>query len=162
VTAAATRAIELARQAGIDHRVHSYESPERRGRARGTRPSFGLEAAAALGVAPDRIYKTLVATVDDQLVLAAPSSPPSAGTFEWVDTGPPRLAYSERPQASPPDRQAQPKSAAPTSVTPHALPRAAPPTVTAPQRGVPAERRQENCRFPNTAPSGRPQGSRSA
>ena len=30
-----------------------------------------------------------------------------------------------------------------------------PPTVTAPQRGVPAERRQENCRLPNTAPSGR-------
>jgi Cys-tRNA(Pro)/Cys-tRNA(Cys) deacylase len=70
VTATGTRAIDIVRRAGIDHRVHAYESAEPHGRARGTRPAFGPEAATALGVAPDRIYKTLVATVDDRLVLA--------------------------------------------------------------------------------------------
>ena len=70
VTAAGTRAIELVRRAGIDHQVHTYQSPERHGRAREARPDYGLDAAAALGVARDRIYKTLVATVDDRLVLA--------------------------------------------------------------------------------------------
>lgn len=53
MTAAGTRAIELVRRAGIDHRVHAYGlEAERHGRARATRPAFGLEAAAALGVAP--------------------------------------------------------------------------------------------------------------
>ena len=67
---AGTRAIDLVRRAGIDHRVHRYELPEPHGRARKTRPAFGLQAAEALDVAPDRIYKTLVVAVDDRLVLA--------------------------------------------------------------------------------------------
>lgn len=33
-------------------------------------PSYGLEAAAALGVDPDRVFKTLLAQVDDRLVVA--------------------------------------------------------------------------------------------
>lgn len=70
VTASGTRAIELVRRAGIDHRVHAYEPSERHGRARGARPAYGHEAAEALGVEPDRIYKTLVASVDERLVLA--------------------------------------------------------------------------------------------
>ena len=70
VTATGTRAIELVRRAGIDHRVHAYDATERHGRARDARPAYGLEAAEALGVEPDRIYKTLVASVDDRLVLA--------------------------------------------------------------------------------------------
>lgn len=32
-------------------------------------PSFGLEAAAALGVAPERVFKTLLADVDGTLVV---------------------------------------------------------------------------------------------
>jgi Cys-tRNA(Pro)/Cys-tRNA(Cys) deacylase len=67
---AGTPAIELVRRAGIQHRVHAYSPPERHGRARDARPNYGLEAAVALGVEPGRIYKTLVATVDDRLVLA--------------------------------------------------------------------------------------------
>ena len=67
---AGTPAIELVRRAGVEHRVHAYSPAERHGRARGARPNFGLEATAALGVEPDRIYKTLVANVDDRLVLA--------------------------------------------------------------------------------------------
>ena len=70
VTPAGTRALEQLRHARIEHRVHDYESPERHGRARDARPSFGLEAAAALGVHPERIFKTLVASVDGGLVLA--------------------------------------------------------------------------------------------
>ena len=70
VTAIGTRATELVRRAGVDHRLHAYEAPERHGRARDGRPAFGSEAAAALGVAPERILKTLVAAVDDRLVLA--------------------------------------------------------------------------------------------
>jgi Cys-tRNA(Pro)/Cys-tRNA(Cys) deacylase len=70
VTTTGTRAIELVRRAGIDHRVHEYEPPDRHGRERAVRPAFGREAAAVLGVAPDRIYKTLVVMVDDRMVLA--------------------------------------------------------------------------------------------
>jgi len=70
VTAAGTRAIELVRRAGVDHRVHAYAPPERHGRDRDARPVYGLAAAEALGVPPDRIFKTLVAAVDDRLVLA--------------------------------------------------------------------------------------------
>ena len=68
--ATGTRAIELLRRAGIDHRVHAYDATERHGRARDGRPAYGLEAAEALGVAADRVYKTLVASVDEHLVLA--------------------------------------------------------------------------------------------
>lgn len=70
VTATGTRATELLRKRGIDHRVHEYGAPERQGRARESRPSYGIEAAAALGVSPGRVWKTLVASVDDRLVLA--------------------------------------------------------------------------------------------
>jgi Cys-tRNA(Pro)/Cys-tRNA(Cys) deacylase len=70
VPATGTRAIELARRAGIDHRVHVYTLADQHGRDRGVRPAYGLEAAVALGVSADRVYKTLVASVDGQLVLA--------------------------------------------------------------------------------------------
>ncbi len=70
MTATGTRALELVRGAGIAHRVHAYESPERRGRERDARPSYGLDVAAALHVAPGRVFKTLAAVADDRLVLA--------------------------------------------------------------------------------------------
>jgi len=70
VTPSGTRAIELVRRAGIDHRVHAYTPSERHGRNRTARPAYGIEAAGALGVEPGRIFKTLVAAVDDRLVLA--------------------------------------------------------------------------------------------
>ena len=66
----ATPATELLRRQGVDHRVHAYETPARRGRDRDARPDYGMEAAAALGVDPVRLFKTLVASVDDRLVLA--------------------------------------------------------------------------------------------
>jgi len=70
VSAGATPAIDIVRRAGVVHTIHEYELPERHGRDREARPSYGLEAAAALGVEPGRMFKTLVANVDDGLVLA--------------------------------------------------------------------------------------------
>jgi Cys-tRNA(Pro)/Cys-tRNA(Cys) deacylase len=70
VSAGSTPAIEIVRRAGVDHRVHEYALPERHGRERDARPSYALEAAEVLGVSPDRMYKTLVASVDDRLVMA--------------------------------------------------------------------------------------------
>lgn len=67
---AATPAIELVRRAGVEHRIHEYELPERHGRERDERPSYGLEAAGVLGIPPDRMFKTLVATADDRMVMA--------------------------------------------------------------------------------------------
>jgi Cys-tRNA(Pro)/Cys-tRNA(Cys) deacylase len=68
--AAGTRALEVIVRAGVAHEVHAYESAEPHGRARDRRPSYGIEAARALGVEPARVFKTLAATVDGRLVLA--------------------------------------------------------------------------------------------
>jgi Cys-tRNA(Pro)/Cys-tRNA(Cys) deacylase len=65
-----TRAVAELRRAGIGHEVHEYEPPGGAGSGSGARPSYGLDAAAALGVDPHRIFKTLIATVDGRLVVA--------------------------------------------------------------------------------------------
>jgi len=70
VSAGATPAIDIVRRAGVDHRIHEYDLPERHGKDRDARPAYGLEAADVLGVTPDRMFKTLVASVDDRLVMA--------------------------------------------------------------------------------------------
>ena len=70
MSARATPAIDIVRRAGVDHRIHEYELPERHGRERDARPSYALEAAGALGVPAERMFKTLVVDVDDRLVLA--------------------------------------------------------------------------------------------
>jgi Cys-tRNA(Pro)/Cys-tRNA(Cys) deacylase len=50
-------------RAGIEHRVHTYDhDPDA--------ASYGLEAAAAMRVDPDRVLKTLLASVEDRLVVA--------------------------------------------------------------------------------------------
>ena len=51
----------LARQR-IAHTVHAYSHDPRRG-------SYGLEASDALGIAPERVFKTLVAEVDGNLTV---------------------------------------------------------------------------------------------
>jgi Cys-tRNA(Pro)/Cys-tRNA(Cys) deacylase len=65
----ATPALLALRSAGVAHVVHEYELDDTRARTEG-RHAYGLETAAALGVPPDRILKTLVATVDGTLTLA--------------------------------------------------------------------------------------------
>ncbi|MCQ4205813.1 MULTISPECIES: Cys-tRNA(Pro) deacylase [Streptomyces] len=49
--------------AGTTFTVHSYEHDP-------AHPSYGDEAAEAMGVSPDRVFKTLVADVDGQLTVA--------------------------------------------------------------------------------------------
>ena len=65
-----TPALAILAAAGTAHVVHEYEAPEpASGRDRAARPHYGLDAAAALGVDPARIFKTLVASVDGRLVV---------------------------------------------------------------------------------------------
>jgi Cys-tRNA(Pro)/Cys-tRNA(Cys) deacylase len=56
-----TPATALLAKAGIAFQLHPYHH-DPRGEA------FGEEAATALGIAPDRIFKTLIATIDAKLV----------------------------------------------------------------------------------------------
>ncbi len=70
MSASATPAIALLRRHGISHVLHGYAAPDRHGRARDERPEYGLEAAAALGVEPSRVFKTLIALVDGRFVAA--------------------------------------------------------------------------------------------
>jgi Cys-tRNA(Pro)/Cys-tRNA(Cys) deacylase len=67
-----TRATELLARRGIPHTVHRYTHDPRH-------PSYGQEAAEALGVPPGRVFKTLVADVDGALVVAVV---PVAGSLD--------------------------------------------------------------------------------
>jgi Cys-tRNA(Pro)/Cys-tRNA(Cys) deacylase len=58
-----TPALAAVRRAGVAHRVHEYRHDP------GT-ASYGLEAAEKLGVEPDRVFKTLVVSVDGALTVA--------------------------------------------------------------------------------------------
>jgi Cys-tRNA(Pro)/Cys-tRNA(Cys) deacylase len=49
--------------AGVAYTVHSYDHDP-------SHPSYGEEAAEAMGVSPDRVFKTLVADVDGALTVA--------------------------------------------------------------------------------------------
>jgi Cys-tRNA(Pro)/Cys-tRNA(Cys) deacylase len=67
VAARGTRAIAQLAKLGIAHTVHTYA----RGTARdGASDSYGAQAATALGVPPGRVFKTLVASVDGNLMVA--------------------------------------------------------------------------------------------
>jgi Cys-tRNA(Pro)/Cys-tRNA(Cys) deacylase len=58
-----TPAVTVAARAGIDYEVHRYDhDPDA--------PSYGQEAAEALGLADERVFKTLVVNVDDRFVVA--------------------------------------------------------------------------------------------
>lgn len=52
-----TPAVEAARRAGVPFQVHEYRHDP-------AASSYGLEAAEALDVEPERVFKTLVAAVD--------------------------------------------------------------------------------------------------
>lgn len=57
----ATPAVAALVAAGIPHTLHPYEHDA------ASDLSYGLEAAAALGVAPEQVFNTLCAYVDDHL-----------------------------------------------------------------------------------------------
>ncbi|ANH91075.1 MULTISPECIES: Cys-tRNA(Pro) deacylase [unclassified Streptomyces] len=58
--------------AGVAHTVHSYDHDP-------AHPSYGEEAAEAMGVSPERVFKTLVADVDGALTVAVV---PVAGSLD--------------------------------------------------------------------------------
>ncbi|MFI7399932.1 Cys-tRNA(Pro) deacylase [Streptomyces sp. NPDC049541] len=49
--------------AGVPYTIHAYDHDP-------SHPSYGEEAAEAMGVSPDRVFKTLVADVDGALTVA--------------------------------------------------------------------------------------------
>ncbi|WP_128429162.1 Cys-tRNA(Pro) deacylase [Streptomyces cyaneus] len=49
--------------AGVAYTIHAYDHDP-------SHPSYGEEAAQAMGVSPDRVFKTLVADVDGTLTVA--------------------------------------------------------------------------------------------
>jgi len=57
-----TPATRAARSAGVDFTVHEYRHDARA-------ESYALEAAEALGLDPERVFKTLVVAVGDRLVV---------------------------------------------------------------------------------------------
>ncbi|GGP69783.1 Cys-tRNA(Pro) deacylase [Saccharothrix coeruleofusca] len=57
-----TPATALLDKQKVAHALHAYEHDPRH-------ESYGLEAAEALGVAPERVFKTLVAEVDGKLAV---------------------------------------------------------------------------------------------
>ncbi len=57
-----TGATVLLAREGISHRIHEYEHDPRSG-------SYGLEASDALGIEPERMFKTLIADVDGALTV---------------------------------------------------------------------------------------------
>ncbi|MFP3715125.1 Cys-tRNA(Pro) deacylase [Puerhibacterium sp. TATVAM-FAB25] len=63
-THAGTPALTLLERQGVPHTVHAYEHDPAAGL------SFGMEAAATLGLDPAQVFKTLVADVDGRLVVA--------------------------------------------------------------------------------------------
>ncbi|MFJ3923693.1 Cys-tRNA(Pro) deacylase [Streptomyces sp. NPDC090022] len=70
--AAATPALTAVASAGVAHTVHAYEHDP-------AHPSYGEEAAQALGVSPEQVFKTLVADVDGRLTVAVV---PVAGSLD--------------------------------------------------------------------------------
>ena len=58
-----TPATAVLNRCGVSYRLHTYRVDQRA-------HSYGAEAAAALGLAPQRVFKTLVTQLDGQLVVA--------------------------------------------------------------------------------------------
>jgi Cys-tRNA(Pro)/Cys-tRNA(Cys) deacylase len=61
---ARTRAIDALQRCGVEFTVHTYVADS------GGDETFGEAVAAALGVVPDRVFKTLVAEADGRPVVA--------------------------------------------------------------------------------------------
>ena len=60
---AATPAVRVVEEAGVPFRLHEYEHDP-------AATSYGEEAAAKLDVEPERLFKTLVVSVDGDLAVA--------------------------------------------------------------------------------------------
>ena len=69
-----TPAIDAAKRTNIAHTIHSYK--HRPGAA------FGLEAAEALGIAPERVFKTLLVSLNGEPRTLAVAVVPVAGQLD--------------------------------------------------------------------------------
>ena len=58
-----TPATTVLKRCGVQYRLHTYHVDQRA-------HSYGAEAAAALGLAPQRVFKTLITQLDGRLVVA--------------------------------------------------------------------------------------------
>ena len=73
--ATGTPAVDAARRAGIHFTLHEYPHDPRARLGAGGGIGYALEAVAALGIPPERVFKTLVVSVDDRLAVGiVPSS----------------------------------------------------------------------------------------
>ncbi len=59
-----TPAINIAKKAGVPHRTHEYAHDP-------AHASFGMEAAEKMGVAPERVFKTLVVMLETKELVVA-------------------------------------------------------------------------------------------
>lgn len=59
-----TPAVEVAKKAGISHRIHSY-------RHESGNQAYGAEAADKLGLSPEQVFKTLVVMLDGRELAVA-------------------------------------------------------------------------------------------
>jgi Cys-tRNA(Pro)/Cys-tRNA(Cys) deacylase len=59
-----TPAVQALVQAQVPHQLHTYDFSDAPGR-------IGLDAAAAMGVAPSRVFKTLMVVLDDKDLIVA-------------------------------------------------------------------------------------------
>ena len=78
-----TPALAALAAAGIAHVVHEYTPPEPAA-GRDGRPHYGLDAAAAIGVEPARIFKTLVVSVDGRLVVGVVPAGIAVATLHFL------------------------------------------------------------------------------
>lgn len=91
---AGTPALVALEAAGVPHTVHPYEHDA------GNDVGYGLEAAQALGVPPEQVFKTLMTVVDGALTVAVV---PVAGKVDLKAlahaAGGKKAAMAERPAA---------------------------------------------------------------
>ena len=59
-----TPGINMAKKAGVPYRIHEYSHDP-------GHPSYGLEAAEKMGVAPQRVFKTLVVALETKALVVA-------------------------------------------------------------------------------------------
>jgi Cys-tRNA(Pro)/Cys-tRNA(Cys) deacylase len=68
-TSAGTRALVALTGAGVPHTVHTHPHNTGTGTGTGTGVGYGMEAAVALGLPPEQVFKTLMAEVDGALTV---------------------------------------------------------------------------------------------
>ena len=85
-----TPAVEAAKRAGIEFTLHEYEGVEVGD------GDYAVAVANALGLPPERLFKTLVATADGRLVRVRRACRPAARSARGGQAGDPRRSRCRR------------------------------------------------------------------